>query len=140
MKTTVKKIIIPDGRRIIVTSDVHGHYNHLKKLLEKVIFSEKDILFIIGDIIEKGPKSLKTLRYVIKLCKEYSVYPLMGNVDAWRLVMFDDDSDENCEKLFNYILYMKRHWGGCLFADMCEELNLYINTHLDILEANEYGE
>lgn len=137
MKTTVKKIDIPSCRRIIATSDVHGHCKHLKNLLEKVNFSEKDILFIIGDIIEKGPKSLKTLRYVIKLCKEYSVYPLMGNVDAWRLMMFDDDSTENCESLFNYIVHMKKYWNGCFFIDMCDELNICINTAIDIPEAKQ---
>ncbi|QAT61526.1 serine/threonine protein phosphatase [Acidilutibacter cellobiosedens] len=137
MKTTVKKINIPNYRRLIVTSDIHGHYRYLKRLLEKVDLSEKDILFIIGDIIEKGPESLRTLRYIIKFCKEYSVYPLMGNVDAWQLVMLDDDSTENCERLFNYIVYMKKHWGSCFFTDMCDELNLCISTSLDILEAKQ---
>lgn len=75
MKTTVNKINVPSDRRIIVTSDVHGHYKHLKSLLEKVNFSEEDILFIIGDIIEKGPESLKTLRYVMDICKNIRCIP-----------------------------------------------------------------
>lgn len=107
MKTTVNKINVPSDRRIIVTSDVHGHYKHLKNLLEKVNFSEEDILFIIGDIIEKGPESLKTLRYVMDISKKYTVYILMGNVDAWRLTMFEDDDAESNEELLDYIIYMK---------------------------------
>ena len=137
MKTTVKKVHIPRDRRIIVTSDVHGHCKHLERLLEQVNFSGKDVLFIIGDIIEKGPESLKTLRYVIELCKEYSVYPLMGNVDAWRLVMFDDDSAGNCDRLLKYIVHMKKHWGACFFTDMCDELNISINASADVMEAKQ---
>jgi len=137
MKITLKKINMPSGRRIVVTSDVHGHCKHLKNLLEKVNFSEKDILFIIGDIIEKGPESLKTLRYIMELCKKYTVYPLIGNVDAWRLVMFDDDGAESSEELLSYITYMKEHWNGCFFTDMCNELKLTISSPADIPEAKQ---
>lgn len=135
MKTTVKKINIPCGKRIIVTSDVHGHYNHLKSLLEKVNFSEEDVLFIVGDIIEKGPESLKTVRYVMELCEKYTVYPLMGNVDAWRLEMLDDEDAESSEELLDYIAFMKKHWSGCFFEDMCNELNICISSASDIPEV-----
>lgn len=137
MKTTVNKINIPSDRRIIVTSDVHGHYKHLKSLLEKVNFSEEDILFIIGDIIEKGPESLKTLRYVMDICKKYMVYTLIGNVDAWRLTMFEDGDAESNEELLDYIIFMKERWGGCFFSDMCDELNFCISAPSDIPEAKQ---
>jgi len=137
MQTTVKKINIPSNKRMIVTSDIHGHYYHLKNILRKVSFTENDILFIVGDIIEKGPLCLRTLRYVMQLCNDYTVYPLMGNVDATRLFMFDDNSTENCEELFEYIQFMKKYWGGCLFLDMCNELKIYIYSSNDIPNAKE---
>ena len=136
-KTRNKKINIPSDKRMIVTSDIHGHYYHLKNILKKVNFTEDDILFIVGDIIEKGPLSLKTVRYVIELCKDYTVYPLMGNVDATRILMFDDDSEDSCERLFEYIKFMRKHWGGCLFLDMCNELKVYIYSPTDIPNAKE---
>ncbi len=132
MLATVKKINVPTNKRMIVTSDVHGHYRHLKNLLKKINFSSNDILFIVGDIIEKGPYSLKTLRYVMELCNNYIVYPLMGNVDALRLVMFDDDSNKGCEGLYKYIRFMEKHWGGCIFSDMCNELGVDIQCISDI--------
>lgn len=137
MQTTVKKINIPSNKRMIVTSDIHGHYYHLKNILEKVSFTREDILFIVGDIIEKGPLSLKTLRYVMQLCSDYTVYPLIGNVDAARLLLFDDTSEENREKLFEYIKQMNKHWGGCIFLDMCNELKIYIHSSIDIPNAKE---
>lgn len=137
MKTKVKKIDIPSNKRMIVISDIHGHYYHLKKLLKKVDFSEEDILFIVGDIIEKGPLSLKTLRYVMQLCKDYTVYSLIGNVDAARLLMLEDNSSENSEKIFEYIRFMKKHWGGCFFLDLCNELKINIYRPLDIPSAKK---
>lgn len=132
METTIRKIEIPQNKRIMVTSDVHGHYDYLDKLLGKVKFTEEDILFIVGDLIEKGPFSLETLRYIMKLSEAYTVYTLMGNVDAYRLLIFDDDSEKGSESLYGYIQYMDKHWGGCIFADMCSELGLRINHACDI--------
>lgn len=137
MQTSVKKINIPSNKRIIVTSDVHGHYYHLKNLLKKVCFNKNDILFIVGDIIEKGPLCLKTLRYVMELCKYYTVYPLMGNVDALRLIMLEDKSIGSNEKFFDYIKFMVKYWDGCFFLDMCKELNITINSPDDIPKVKE---
>jgi Icc-related predicted phosphoesterase len=137
MQAIVKKIDIPKNRRMIVTSDIHGHFHHLKNILRKVGFTKNDILFIVGDIIEKGPMSLKTLRYVMQLCKDYTVYPLIGNVDAARVLMFDGNSTENSDKIYEYIKFMEKHWGGCFFLDMCKELDIYIYSPNDIPNAKE---
>jgi hypothetical protein len=137
MQTIVRKIDIPKNKRMIAISDIHGHYYHLKNILRKVRFTQNDILFIVGDIIEKGPMSLKTLRYVMQLCKDYTVYPLIGNVDYARLLMFDDSSTANCDKIYEYINFMKKYWVGCFFLDMCKELNFNINSPNDIPNSKE---
>ena len=56
------------GRRTIVISDIHAHRSWLERLLKKIDFSEKDMLIILGDMIEKGPESLETIRYIMQLC------------------------------------------------------------------------
>ena len=40
------------GRRTIVISDIHAHRSWLERLLKKIDFSEKDMLIILGDMIE----------------------------------------------------------------------------------------
>lgn len=135
MRTTVKRVELPGGKRIIAVSDIHAHFHHLKKLLEKINFSSADILFIVGDIIEKGPESLKTLWYVMDLCKKYTVHVSMGNVDAWRLVMFDDTTAESNYRFVKYIDSMAKRWGGCLFTDMCSELNFSVQSASDVPNA-----
>lgn len=84
---TIKRVSldIPRGRRILAVSDIHGHVHFLKKVLEKAGFCEDDELIIDGDIIEKGPYSLETLRYVMELDKKPNVHVISGNVDSWQL-------------------------------------------------------
>ncbi len=66
---------------MLVISDIHGNLPFLKGLLAKVQFSKDDILLILGDILERSEGSLDTLRYVMELSRQYTVYTLMGNCD-----------------------------------------------------------
>lgn len=46
-------------------SDIHGYYEHFQKMLEKINFSDNDTLYILGDIIDRGPDVLKVVNYVM---------------------------------------------------------------------------
>ena len=82
-ETKVQFLTQPEhNRRTIVISDIHGHRAWLEKLLKKVDFSEKDILIIVGDMIEKGPESLNTIRYIMELCEKYGKRGPLENPDA----------------------------------------------------------
>ena len=48
------------GRRIVV-GDIHGCYDELMELLEKVDIGDDDRIFSVGDLITKGPKSKEVL-------------------------------------------------------------------------------
>lgn len=132
MKTKINRLTLPAERRILATSDIHGQLHHLKGALERAKFSKDDILFIVGDLIEKGPNSLDVLRYVMRLCEEYTVYPLIGNVDEYRLEMIEHG---DAPSLYLYFDHMIRHWGGCLLSEMCGELGIRIRTPLDLFSA-----
>ena len=73
--------VIESGRRVIAVSDIHGNLPFLKGLLERVALRLDDVLILVGDLLEKGPDSLATLRYVMELQERYTVYPLCGNCD-----------------------------------------------------------
>ena len=38
-----------------VMSDIHGMAHLLKQMLEKIRFSDEDQLYILGDMIDRGP-------------------------------------------------------------------------------------
>ena len=39
-------------------SDLHGQYKMFLKFLEKVEFSDKDSLYMLGDAIDRGPDGI----------------------------------------------------------------------------------
>ncbi|PIE24869.1 MAG: diadenosine tetraphosphatase [Neptuniibacter caesariensis] len=47
--------------------DIQGCYDELQALLEKIRFSDSDTLWIAGDLVNRGPKSLETLRFLKQL-------------------------------------------------------------------------
>ena len=42
-----------------VTSDIHGEYDLFVRHLDEIKFSDEDVLYVCGDIIEKGDNSIK---------------------------------------------------------------------------------
>ncbi len=46
-------------KNIYVLSDLHGHFQIFKKMLEKIHFSDDDLLYILGDCCDRGPQSLE---------------------------------------------------------------------------------
>jgi serine/threonine protein phosphatase 1 len=38
-----------------VIADIHGCYEQYKALLEKINFSASDTLYVLGDVIDRGP-------------------------------------------------------------------------------------
>ena len=65
---------------IFVVGDIQGCLKSLKCVLRKVAFREdKDVLWSVGDIVNRGPKSLKTLRYLYE--RRENVVTVLGNHD-----------------------------------------------------------
>jgi serine/threonine protein phosphatase 1 len=57
-------------------SDLHGCYEEYIKALDAVHFSSKDVLFVLGDIVDRGPEPIRILR---DMMYRDNVYPLLGN-------------------------------------------------------------
>ena len=49
------------GARTVVVGDLHGCYDELLDLLDKVSFGSEDRLICVGDLITKGPKNREVL-------------------------------------------------------------------------------
>lgn len=113
-------------------SDIHGHADGLQAVLKKAHFSHEDILIIVGDLIEKGPQSLNTLRLVMKLCQDYTVYPLMGNVDLWRLEYLQSTDPDKWREMAEYSFKAKEWWGNSLLHEMCEECGISLKKDTDV--------
>lgn len=66
--------------------DIQGCYDELQLLLEKVSFDPtKDVLWSCGDMVNRGPKSLKTLRFCKSLGEAF--VGVLGNHDLHMLAV-----------------------------------------------------
>lgn len=72
---------------VYVIGDIQGCYRNFKKLLKDIKFkSDKDKIWLVGDLVNRGPDSLKTLRYIKSL--ESSAVTVLGNHDLHLLSVF----------------------------------------------------
>lgn len=137
MKTVIASPYIDPRRRILVTSDIHGHAAWLKHALNEAGFGGDDLLIVVGDLIEKGPAGLETVRMVMELCQKGLAMATMGNVDKWRLHFYQtmaDRADETlASELFDYTLTSRDLWGGSFYEEMAAESGCPVDSPADIL-------
>jgi serine/threonine protein phosphatase 1 len=50
-----------------VVSDIHGQYDMFMDLMKKIQLKESDTLYILGDVLDRGPYPIKTLRELMKM-------------------------------------------------------------------------
>ena len=115
---------------IYIMSDLHGEYKLFVALMRKIKFTNKDKLYICGDVIEKGDKSVKLMKTLASLP---NVYIIRGNhEDAFiqyyhSLMQESDDYELVLSKLREYI-----QGDGYLLdwetVDAIENLPYYIET------------
>ncbi len=65
-----------------VISDIHGQYDMFLELLDKISLKETDTLYILGDVLDRGPHPIKTLR---RLMEMPNVICIVGNHELMAL-------------------------------------------------------
>lgn len=110
-------------------SDIHGEYDLFCKLLDLINFNDEDELFICGDIIDKGPHSLRLARLVFSLPNTRCI---VGNHEHeflkfyWSLMKDSpSDFDELLEKLRGYF-QTDKHLLDWNLVDEFENLPYFI--------------
>ena len=63
---------------IYAMSDLHGCYDKYIKMLEKINFNDNDMLYILGDIVDRGPDCIKIF---LDIYNRKNVVALRGNHD-----------------------------------------------------------
>ena len=59
-----------------VMADIHGHFDKYKKMLDKIQFSDEDTLYVLGDVLDRGPDGIKILQ---DMMLRVNVIPILGN-------------------------------------------------------------
>lgn len=120
-KAKVIQMELPRNRRILAVSDIHGDPRRFRGALRRAGFCREDILFVVGDFLEKGTRNLETLRLLMELSRDYTVHTLCGNCDDL-VVGFVDGREELTAAFFDFYLGI---WGErCTLTEMGREAGL----------------
>ena len=76
---------------IYVMSDLHGMYSSYLKILRKIHFCDADTLYILGDVIDRGPQPIQILQ---DMMLRPNVYPLFGNHEWMAMQCLDWITEE----------------------------------------------
>ena len=76
-----------------VISDIHGHFDSFMELLKRIQFSDNDELYILGDVIDRGPNPIITLNYALS---KPNIHLIRGNHEQMMLDSFAFFEDELC--------------------------------------------
>lgn len=61
---------------IYAISDIHGCYDKYRAMLSEIQFKSTDTLYVLGDVIDRGPDGIKILR---DMSARSNVFPILGN-------------------------------------------------------------
>lgn len=67
---------------IYVISDIHGHLDLFLELLDRIRLTERDTLYVLGDVLDRGPHPIRT---ILKLMEMPNVVCLAGNHELMAL-------------------------------------------------------
>lgn len=105
--------------RVIIVGDVHGCLDELEELLDKTQFNiENDILYFLGDIINRGPYS----REVFLRIKDLNATSILGNHEYHAIQGAHSEYDSGYQR------YLRKVFGKDFndFLDDIREWPLYI--------------
>ena len=109
-----------------VMSDLHGCYEEFIKMLQLIGFTDKDTMYILGDVVDRGPHPIKLLKYIME---RKNIILIKGNHEEmmenaliteskrsqllWiqngcttTLFEYDDLSEEEKNQILNYIIHL----------------------------------
>lgn len=84
-------------------TDIHGCAYTFESLLRSINFTREDTLFLLGDYIDRGPRSKGVLDTILRLQEEgYTLECLLGNHDWVMLHAIDEPGTEEASNWKNY--------------------------------------
>lgn len=100
---------------IYAMSDIHGRYDKYRAMLQKIEFSSRDTLYVLGDVIDRGPDGVKILR---DMSGRANVIPILGNHEFTAAVclpwLMEEVTEQSLEKLDETQIAALNEWllGG----------------------------
>jgi serine/threonine protein phosphatase 1 len=82
--------MVDHSSRLIIIGDVHGHFQGLKTLFSLLELDDRDRVYFLGDLIDRGPESAQVVEFV-----RTGQYPcLLGNHEQMMRLAFNTSSSD----------------------------------------------
>lgn len=96
---------------IYVISDIHGCFDKYQAMLSEIQFKSTDTLYVLGDVIDRGPDGIKILQ---NMNGRSNVIPILGNHEFTAAVclpwLMEDVTDQSLAKLDDTQLAALSEW------------------------------
>jgi serine/threonine protein phosphatase 1 len=134
-------------------SDIHGCYEKYLAMLQKINFNGRDVLYVLGDAVDRGEQPIEVLR---DMSLRANVFPIMGNHDYMALFILkrltveitEENYDSHIDQNLMEALILWLSDGGQTTLDEFSKLSReekediidYLEefTPYEIVEANEH--
>lgn len=97
---------------IYVMSDIHGNFDKYERMLKKISFGERDTLYILGDIVDRGKNGMEIL---LDVASRKNVVFLRGNHDYQAAILLSNlyrFEEDHCPKELTDVYKMWISDGG----------------------------
>lgn len=92
---------------IYVLSDIHGHSRRFDSILTQIHLQPEDMLYILGDVIDRNPDGIRLLRRIMKMA---NAKMLLGNHELMMLKLLYDPVPKQVQDAAAYRMQAKERW------------------------------
>lgn len=113
--------------RYVIVGDIHGCLNTFQELMRVVKLTPSDTLILLGDLVDRGPSPVETVKHIYELTTTHKVILLRGNHEHKHLITLHYgqrfSNDDEIRSTQNQLSKEEQEWllGGSLFYRNREE-------------------
>jgi len=121
------------GKRMFVIGDIHGCARTFNRLLDVIELDRTDMLYLLGDLIDRGPDSRGVIETILRLQHDgFDLRPIRGNHEEMMLLAIRSGVEED-------LLEWLENGGNATLANYGVSHPKDLPTeHLTFLEALPY--
>jgi len=121
---------------IYCVSDIHGHFDLFKKMLDDINFSDQDTLYILGDVIDRGNNCVDIIRYIIKHPNikllvgnhELMMFAHQNQIEEYDFWLYGNNGGQTTKEQFSKLSKEeKRVFDACLFRLSALQIEIKLN-------------
>ena len=120
---------------IYVMADIHGEYRKFLAMLRKIRFGDEDTLYVLGDVLDRGPESVSLLR---DIAARDNVILLKGNHEMMAQMVLEElmgdvraDCEERLRELWPKLLRWRENGGNSTLEEFSA---LDMDARRDVLD------